>query len=183
MSLEGDMTIIRCDDPNCEICLADTAKLRGYMAICKHHDYRLECSECVHYCNNCSKRLSDYQYNNGHVCVLPKQKSPELSASANRQTLPTNATERKGIQLYTGLIRYFPDALAEVARVSVAGSKQHHPDEPVHWDREKSDDHLDCIARHLWDAGTRDIDGQRHTAKVAWRALAALQIEIEKEQK
>jgi hypothetical protein len=96
-------------------------------------------------------------------------------------SLPVCVAERKETMLFTGLIKYFPDALAEVARVSVAGSKQHHPDEPVHWERETSNDHYDCIARHLWDADTLDRDGQRHTAKVAWRALAALQLEIERD--
>jgi hypothetical protein len=94
-------------------------------------------------------------------------------------SLPTDAKERKNTMLFTGLIKYFPDALAEVARVSVAGSKQHHPDEPVHWERGKSNDHLDCLARHLWEAGSRDTDGQLHSAKVAWRSLANLQLELE----
>jgi hypothetical protein len=96
-------------------------------------------------------------------------------------SLPTNASDRKDIMLFTGLIKYFPDALVAVSELSVAGSRQHHPDQPVHWERGKSNDHYDCAARHLFDAGTKDIDGQRHTAKLAWRALAALQLEIEKE--
>ena len=33
------------------------------------------------------------------------------------------------------------------------------------------------------DVGTLDTDGVRHAAKVAWRALALLQIEIENEAK
>jgi hypothetical protein len=36
--------------------------------------------------------------------------------------------------------------------------------------------------RHFLERGTRDADGQRHSAKFAWRALALLQIEIEQEQ-
>src|SRR5690606_38270022 len=43
-------------------------------------------------------------------------------------------------------------------------------------------DHADCILRHLIDAGTIDEDGHRHTAKVAWRALALLQEELEREE-
>ena len=39
-----------------------------------------------------------------------------------------NKQNRKQIPLYRGLIKYFPDALCEVARVSYIGSKQHHPD-------------------------------------------------------
>lgn len=78
-----------------------------------------------------------------------------------------------------GLLDYFPDALAEVARVSKAGNDQHNPGQPLHWAKEKSTDHADCIIRHLVDRGTLDTDGQRHSAKVAWRALALLQIELE----
>lgn len=95
--------------------------------------------------------------------------------------LPVDAAERKAVPLYRGLIRYFPDALAEVAKVSVAGNTQHHPDKPLHWDKTKSTDELDCVARHLWEAGTFDTDGTRHSAKLAWRALANLQRELEAE--
>ena len=49
----------------------------------------------------------------------------------------------------------------------------------MHWAREKSSDHADCIARHLIQRGTTDDDGLSHTAKLAWRSLALLQIEIE----
>lgn len=81
-----------------------------------------------------------------------------------------------------GLLWYFPNALAEVARVSKAGNDQHQPGQPLHHARGKSADHADCIIRHLVDAGTIDTDGQRHTAKVAWRALALLQEELEREE-
>ena len=37
----------------------------------------------------------------------------------------------------------------------------------------------DALSRHLIQAGTIDDDGMRHSAKVAWRALANLQKEIE----
>ena len=43
----------------------------------------------------------------------------------------------------------------------------------------KSNDHADCIARHLLEHGTIDTDGFSHTVKVAWRAMALLQTEIE----
>ena len=86
---------------------------------------------------------------------------------------------RKATPLFSGCIAYFPDALLEIARLSKACNDQHNPGEPMHWAREKSSDHLDALARHLVDAGTMDDDGQRHTAKVAWRALAQLQLEME----
>jgi hypothetical protein len=96
--------------------------------------------------------------------------------------LPTNSEERKKTPLYQGLIKYFPRALIEVAKISYMGSKQHHPDDPVWWDKTKSTDHEDCLLRHLLEKGTLDIDGTRHSSKVAWRALAMLETELEKEE-
>ena len=93
--------------------------------------------------------------------------------------LPQDAQDRKNVPLATGVLDFFPDALAEVARVSAAGSKQHHPDEPVHWDKSKSADEADALMRHLVERGTLDTDGMRHSAKVAWRALALLQRELD----
>lgn len=96
----------------------------------------------------------------------------------------TNAQARKETPVYSGVLAYFPDALAEVARVSKVGNDQHNPGQPLHWDRSKSRDEYDACTRHLLDraAGDEfDTDGQRHMAKVAWRALAALQKEIENE--
>lgn len=95
--------------------------------------------------------------------------------------LPTDPAERKATPMCTGVLDYFPLALAEIARVSKAGNDQHNPGQPLHWAKEKSTDHADCIARHLLDRGTRDADGMRHSAKVAWRALALLQMELEAE--
>ena len=89
--------------------------------------------------------------------------------------------DRKSVPLCTGVLDYFPDALIEVAKVSVEGNKQHNPGEPLHWAKEKSTDHADCIMRHLVDRGKFDADGTRHSAKIAWRALALLQIELEQE--
>lgn len=98
-----------------------------------------------------------------------------------RMTLPTDSAERKRTPITTGVLDYFPDAIAELARVSFIGNEQHNPGEPLHWAREKSTDHADCIVRHLLERGTVDSDGTRHTAKMAWRALALLQTELEGE--
>jgi len=87
--------------------------------------------------------------------------------------------ERKNTPVFSGVLNYFPDAILEVAKVSYIGNKQHHPHLPLHWDRSKSTDELDALTRHLIDAGKIDTDGVRHSAKVAWRALANLQKEIE----
>ena len=93
--------------------------------------------------------------------------------------METDKNKRKQIPIFTGLIKYFPKALAEVARVSYIGNQQHHPDKPLHWDRSKSTDELDALTRHLFQAGEIDTDGMRHSAKVAWRALANLEKELE----
>jgi len=92
----------------------------------------------------------------------------------------TKHEQRKQMPVYTGVLKYFPDALKMVAQVSYIGNEQHHSDKPLHWDRSKSTDELDALARHLIDCGTLDDDGIPHDAKVAWRALANLQKYIEK---
>ena len=97
--------------------------------------------------------------------------------------LPTDAQERKQIPIASGVLDYFPLAIAEVAKCSKAGNDQHHPGESLFWDKTKSTDHADCIGRHLIDRGKFDTDGQRHSAKLAWRALALLQLELEEETK
>ena len=88
---------------------------------------------------------------------------------------------RKDIPVFSGVLKYFPDALKEVAKASLAGQKQHNPDKPLAWDRSKSGNEYDCLSRHLIDATIEDYDtdGVLHLAKVAWRALAGLQKHLE----
>jgi hypothetical protein len=97
--------------------------------------------------------------------------------------LPTDSTERKHLPLCTGLLDYFPDALAAVAEVSYWCNQKHNPGEPMHWSRGKSNDHADCAVRHLVERGTRDpaTYNLRHSAMATWRTLALLQEEIEAE--
>lgn len=99
-----------------------------------------------------------------------------------RASLPTNASDRKARPLVSGCLDYFPAALAAVAHLSKIGNDQHNAGQPLHHARAKSTDHADCIVRHLVDRGTIDTDGVRHSAKVAWRALALLQEELEREE-
>jgi hypothetical protein len=91
----------------------------------------------------------------------------------------TKAQDRKQTPIFSGVLAYFPDALGVVAKCSYAGQMQHNPDLPLAWDRSKSGDELDALTRHLIEAGTVDDDGMLHSAKVAWRALANLQKELE----
>lgn len=95
-------------------------------------------------------------------------------------TLPTTSADRKAIPLTSGVLDYFPAALAEVAKVSKAGNDKHNPGQPMHHARGKSTDHADSIARHLMERGGVDPDtGVLHSAELAWRALALLQQELE----
>ena len=103
----------------------------------------------------------------------------ETSTDEPRSGLPTKASERKAIPLFSGCMAYFPRALAAVAECSRIGNEQHNPGAPLHWDRAKSSDEADALARHLLEHGTIDTDGIRHSAKVAWRALALLEKELE----
>ena len=87
--------------------------------------------------------------------------------------LPVNPEERKDIPIYTGFINYFPRAIAEVSKVSLSGGLQHgQTKDTLHWDREKSGDELDAMMRHLLD---------EDWAQVAWRAMANLEKQLEKE--
>jgi len=94
-----------------------------------------------------------------------------------------NAKERKNHPVYSGVVKYFPDALMAVANLSFVANEQHNPGTEMHWDRSKSGDEGDALMRHLIQAGTMDDDGIRHSAKVAWRGLALLQKEIENDRK
>jgi hypothetical protein len=110
--------------------------------------------------------------------------APQGAASPHQNVLlaiPTDHAERKRAPMCTGLLDYFPAALMAVANLSLVGNEQHNPGEPLHWARGKSTDQPDTIVRHLMQRGTLDTDGVRHSTKVAWRALALLQEEIERD--
>ena len=95
--------------------------------------------------------------------------------------LPTDSKERKRIPIVTGCFDYFPDALAEIAKVSLDGNEQHGIGLPLKWDRSKSSDDVEALGRHLLERGQIDERGIRTTGRMAWRALAVLQKEIESE--
>ena len=115
----------------------------------------------------------------GMIHDPPFGKTQGITSEDVDARLPTDAKARKAMPLCTGVLDYFPDAIAAVAEVSRVGNEQHNPGQPLHWDRSKSTDQANCLLRHLVDRGRLDTDGTRHTAKVAWRALAMLQLEIE----
>ncbi len=101
-------------------------------------------------------------------------------------SLPTDPAKRKALPIWTGVVMYFPDALAAIAAVSLAGNDQHNPDEPLHWARGKSTDQMNTALRHMLDHGLgnhQDTDGTWHLAKAIWRLCAELQLAIEKAEK
>lgn len=114
----------------------------------------------------------------GWVCRVHS----EIETPTNTPIPKSVAQARKERPMARGLLDYFPDALMEVAHVSFVGNEQHNPGEPLHWAKEKSTDEADTIIRHLIERGKLDTDGLRHSAKVAWRALALLQRELDAEQ-
>lgn len=161
-------------------------------------------SKFAHACPDLDQELKHCPRNEGEPCFRPCPEHKDcflLGTAAPKSSLPTeitvpddiltttfapiedlmpkDAAARKAIPLCRGLLDYFPDACAAVAEVSRVGNEQHNPGEPMHWARGKSMDQEDCIVRHLIDRGKIDSDGLRHSAKVAWRALALLQLELE----
>lgn len=99
-------------------------------------------------------------------------------------TLSTDSTRRKDYPLFRGLLRYFPAALAGVARTSKLGNDKHNPGEEMHHARGKSPDHGDCIIRHMidvedllaaWNRKPNSIPSQDvldEVNQMVWRALA-----------
>lgn len=107
-------------------------------------------------------------------------------------TLPVDSQARKEVPIVSGVIKYFPAAIAGVARVSYMGNKKHNGDAPLHHARGKSSDHSDCVVRHLMDVNDLLARVERnepiaHTtielseqilleaSQLAWRALALSQ--------
>lgn len=98
-------------------------------------------------------------------------------------TLPTDSNERKAVPLFSGCIKYFPAALAGVARLSKKGNDKHNAGQELHHARGKSMDHADCIVRHLTDVADLLAKLERgeemskeqlleEASSLVWRALA-----------
>lgn len=95
-------------------------------------------------------------------------KKPETSYLIDSKTTP----------IYSGVLAYFPLAIAAVSRVSKYGNDKHNGEgSPLQWTRGLSNRHKDAIATHLTQSGTVDPEsGELHDAALAWRALANLQL-------
>lgn len=124
------------------------------------------CTHGTHLSEMCDKCFNEY--------AAPASPTPR------HRLIDTDSATRKTFPMCRGLLDYFPDALAEVAKVSYIGNEKHNPGEEMHHARGKSMDHADCILRHLVGRGGFDGD-TRESAALAWRALALLQEELESE--
>lgn len=92
----------------------------------------------------------------------------------------TDSAKRKGLPIARGFVDYFPDAMVAVAALSMYANEKHNPGEPLHWSKDKSSDHDDCLMRHFLERYAVDADdGFLHLVKVAWRAMASLQVHLE----
>lgn len=116
----------------------------------------------------------------GRIAVLAVPLPADAKAGDWLNSL--SSAERKEVAVARGLFAYFPDALAMIAQHSVRSNEKHNPGQPVHWSREKSSDHEDCIGRHSLSVAIdpNSMDGDApHIVCRAWRAVAALQLWIE----
>ena len=110
----------------------------------------------------------------------------ELAEAARKKHTPEEwldsltSAERKEFAVFQGFKRYFPLAMMLIARHSVRMNEKHNPGEPVHWAKEKSKDHDDCIERHgisiAINPDSVDSDGAYHMICRGWRAMAAIEI-------
>ena len=98
-------------------------------------------------------------------------------------------SDRKSTFVYSAF-EFFPDALMELGRAISAGQDQHIRDngetQSPQWDRTKSNQHMQSMARHMVDYAKGveiDTDGTYHLSKIVWRALAQLQMDIENNSK
>ena len=115
-----------------------------------------------------SKSPEGYNYWSAltHDLLMGSYTFTEEESKERESPLPTDSGERKTFPIYSGFINYFPNAIAAVSHLSYKGSQQHHPDQPLHWDKNKSGDELDALMRHM-------IDGDWE--QVAWRAMGNLE--------
>jgi hypothetical protein len=113
--------------------------------------------------------------------------------------LPHDDKQRKMLPIFRMIVGYFPKALREVTRVCVANNVRYNPDRKpidINWARGKSTQQMDSLFRHILE---HEVDGLVFEelppevqaacgpgfervyvlAEAAWRALAALELEIE----
>ena len=96
--------------------------------------------------------------------------------------LPTGSELRKNVPVWSGFLAYFPRSIAKIAHHSWLSNEKHNPGEALHWSRDKSADHMDCLARHMLDQLDPNLDPLQEKIACAWRSLADLEIALEEAQ-
>lgn len=116
--------------------------------------------------------------------------------------LPRNDQERKNLPIFKMICGYFPKALREVTRVAVANNVRYNPDRKpadINWARGKSTDQMGSLFRHMLESAVdglvyEDLPPEVQSAcgpgfervyvlaEAAWRALAALELQIEEQE-
>lgn len=99
---------------------------------------------------------------------------------------PRNAADpiTKEDRITSGVVDYFPNALAAIGRWSTYNNTKYppavpSPDGSPRWSFNVSTNHADAIASHLAQRGTVDTEtGLSHSVPLAWRALALLESEL-----
>lgn len=120
-------------------------------------------------------------YGQKTICEAEEVSAPIVDQGPLRSgnVLPEDDSQRGLYPMAEGCLDYFPNALAEVSRISYEGNQKHNPGEPMGWARAKSTDHRNKIIRHTVDSREDTEAAIEHAAQAAWRALAHLQTKIE----
>lgn len=130
----------------------------------------------------------EFGWNSNNFELVEDDKS---TPTTKMLTLPIDSEARKEVPMFSGCIKYFPAAIAGVAKISKIGNDKHNPGQELHHDRSKSLDHPDCIVRHLTDVADLIASLERgenpdpekileEVSSLAWRALAYSQTLHEK---
>jgi hypothetical protein len=114
------------------------------------------------------------------IPIVPGHPEYRETVEPRGNSLPEDDAKRGLYPMADGCLDYFPNALAEVSRISYEGNEKHNPGKPMHWARGKSTDHRNKIIRHTVDSLPETEVAIEHAAQAAWRALAYLQEKIER---
>lgn len=114
-----------------------------------------------------------------HAFLVPLSMTPALELP-KKVGLAGDSATRKAAPVYEGFVCYFPNAMANVARLSKFGNDKHNPGQPLHWSFNLSNDHGNCIVRHQAsdpEAVDDSYDDPEilHATAIAWRAMAQLE--------
>lgn len=135
-----------------------------------------------------TKSLPTHGHNMGEMCtpVCPAFEAIAAHYPPGQQMTKMlrqkTSAERKAEPIHSGPMSYHPDALAAHARLCVAGNTKHNgPGTPLSWARGKSNDHLECAARHMLTPDAIDPEtGETELTAAFWRLGCALQLQQER---